>query len=157
MSTPRQRSKQFIEASGYIVTPVEQMVKFPDNKKPRCGACHRGQDITILKDAFQFGDFLYCGNGEIGLCQTTSKDNISSRINKILGLNEPKVWLESGGKIVVHGWAKQGRFWMVTIQEITLSNGNPGAVNPRITMKPGDIQEAALEYDDSQDQTAIPF
>jgi len=123
--TPNARSKAYLEAEGYIVAKVEQTKKFPDKKKRRCQVCGNVPVITILVDAFNFGDLLYFGKGEIGLVQSTSRANQSSRVTKVLGLIEARGWLEAGGKIFVHGWALEGesgrrKRWTVTIQEIGL-------------------------------------
>lgn len=115
---PTARSKQLLEKQGYIVTRVEQKVRFPNRENPL-------RPITMNKDAFGFGDLLYCGNGEIGLCQSTSRSNIAARVGKILDLTETRVWLQAGGKIIVHGWAKQGarggrKTWQANEKTISL-------------------------------------
>jgi hypothetical protein len=108
----KSRSRHHLEALGYVVTDVEQKVKY--------------LGMTILRDAYGFGDLLFCGNGQIGLCQSTSTHNLNQRVEKILSINEADTWLRSGGKIIVHGWQKereQGtrrKVWTVTTQEIHL-------------------------------------
>lgn len=97
---PTARSKQYLEKQGYTVCKVEQKIKFPIPGKGVAG--------TILRDAFNFGDLLYMGNGVIGLCQSTVGAKRANRISKIQTLTEARKWLECSGKILVHGWAKRG-------------------------------------------------
>jgi len=141
--TPRARSKTYLESLGYVVTPVEQAVKFPDRNKRRCQVCGNTPVITILRDAFNFGDLLAYRPGEIALIQTTSTANQASRVAKILGLIEADGWLKANGKIFVHGWALEGargtrKRWTVTIQEIRLDDSAPTALEP-VTGQPSQV------------------
>ena len=120
---PTARSKQYLEKRGFTVCKVEQRIKFPVSNRP-------GVEGSILRDAFGFGDLLYMGHGIIGLCQSTSGQNKASRVQKILGLSEARKWLECGGKILVHGWAKRGpkgkrKLWSAGESTISLPSIKP--------------------------------
>jgi hypothetical protein len=114
--SPTSRSLDFMRNKrGFIATKVEQLIHMP--KRP----------FPMKRDAFGFGDIL-CAKDSCGayLIQVTSGTNLSHRINKIMGIvdgtsDEEKqaeylkvrenalVWLKSGGRIFVHGWAKRGK------------------------------------------------
>jgi len=50
--------------------------------------------------------------------QTTSYNNVSARIKKILEHENYQIVLESGIKIEVHGWHKVKNRWQVRIVEL---------------------------------------
>ena len=45
--------------------------------------------------------------GVLGI-QTTTTDNMSSRVAKITASDDAKAWLRAGNRIAVWGWAKRG-------------------------------------------------
>lgn len=93
MSSPTQRSKAHAQSLGYTVAIVERWNPF----------------AKVRQDLFGFGDLLCMKQGEpLLLVQTTSTGNMASRIKKIEGLEASKVWLSTGNKIEVWGWAKRG-------------------------------------------------
>ena len=63
------------------------------------------------------------GSGIVGI-QSTSRDNVSSRVRKIMDEPRVPIWLESGGRLFVHGWGKMasGR-WECREVEIVLNDG----------------------------------
>jgi hypothetical protein len=69
----------------------------------------------IRQDLYGFIDILCMKEGEQGLLaiQTTSRGNISTRINKILALPASRVWLLTGNRIEVQGWDKKDKHWRV--------------------------------------------
>lgn len=83
----------------------------------------------VRVDLFKFIDIVSIDPEakEIHGVQTTSQSNITTRIKKILDLPEAKEWLQSGGKIFVHGWAKKGgrgkrKLWNIDVREVVLSD-----------------------------------
>jgi len=68
---------------------------------------HFNPYIGITQDLYGFIDILAMKEGEgfVGI-QTTSRNHISTRINKMRSLSTPKTFLEAGGRIVVEGWDK---------------------------------------------------
>jgi hypothetical protein len=63
--------------------------------------------INRRQDLYGFIDILAVNGTDTVGVQATSGANVSSRVNKILSLQEPRVWLAAGRRIIVHGWAKQ--------------------------------------------------
>lgn len=100
MSTPTQRSLQKLRKDGWFVEVVEKWV-------PATPQGYKGN--IIRKDLFGFCDLLAVKGDVVLLVQTTSNDNLSARLQKILALPIARYWLTSDSrKIVVHGWAKKG-------------------------------------------------
>lgn len=109
-TSPTQRSLKSLREAGWTVAKVEYWNSF----------CKRRVDV------WKFGDLLACKpNERPTLIQTTSGDNVSHRIQKAKENAGPLVaWLLSGGRLVVHGWAKRGgrgeaKHW--TLREVNLS------------------------------------
>lgn len=93
-TSPTQRSLAYLREQGMTVAIVERWNAF----------------AKIRQDLFGFIDLvaLCPRNGIIGI-QTTTKVNMQARVNKILAENKSKLWLEAGGRIIVHGWKKPGK------------------------------------------------
>ena len=110
--SPTQRSLKKLRDAGYLTCIVEKWIAA----------------IKQRKDAFGFGDLLAIRGDETILVQTTSGANASARVNKIIELEEAKIWLSSPNrKIWVHGWAKRGgrgqrKLWTCSEREITLAD-----------------------------------
>lgn len=118
--TPTARSSKWLRDRGWIVARVEQRLHMPKAAFP------------ITKDAFGFGDLLaaHMDRG-IALVQVTSTGNLTKRVTKIT--QDKKVsdyatmWLQSGGHIQVHGWAKRGprgkrKTYQIKAEEVVLSD-----------------------------------
>jgi hypothetical protein len=110
-TSPTQRSLAFLRKEGYLCNITEHYNPFS----------HTRQDL------FNFIDVLAIKENEILAVQTTSAVNSSARVKKILALLSAKAWLESGGKIIVHGWSKKGakdkrKLWAVNVVEVTLEH-----------------------------------
>lgn len=86
------KSVRHLEARGYIVAKVEQRI-------PHC---------FVTRDAFNIFDLLAAsrGGGIVGV-QVTSGSNGAARRDKILAEPQARVWIESGGRIFLHLWAKR--------------------------------------------------
>lgn len=65
----------------------------------------------IRQDLFGFGDVLCIRRGETALVQTTSLDNLASRIAKIAEHENVGAVREAGWRILVHGWRKVNGRW----------------------------------------------
>ena len=91
-SSPTQRSLALLRRRGYTVAIGEKW----------------NPHARVRQDLFGFGDLLACGDGRIFLVQCTSGDNHSKRRRKIQSAKEARRWLQSGGKILILSWAKQG-------------------------------------------------
>ena len=94
-SSPTQRSLAHLRESGWTVAKVEYWLA-PARRRI---------------DVWHFGDLLACKppDGKPTLIQTTSGNNVSSRLQKAKDFSGPLIaWLLSGGALVVHGWAKRG-------------------------------------------------
>jgi hypothetical protein len=111
--TPSARSLKYLRDREVPVCRVEQRLPIP------------GKFVT--KDAFGFGDLLAIFNGSFGitLIQVTSTSNLNAREKKLRAISEHEKWLQAGGTILLHGWAKQGprgkrKRWILTEREIVL-------------------------------------
>lgn len=85
-------SRKRMEAEGWTVQTVEQTI-------PHC---------FIKRDCFGFGDLLCCSPSKgIMLIQATSGSNMANRADKVRAEPRHAIWLASGGRIQIHGWAKR--------------------------------------------------
>lgn len=113
-SSPATRTLKYFRDLGYSAQVVERWNPY----------------ARVRVDLFGFIDVVAIKDGEIIGVQTTSKGNITTRIKKILDIPEAKVWLRSGGKIIVQGWGKQGakgkrKLWKEESREIFLNDFQP--------------------------------
>lgn len=74
-------------------------------------------------DLFGCIDIVALGATIIGV-QTTTATNMAARRTKILESEKMRAWIASGGRVLVHGWAKRGprgerKVWTVNEEEIT--------------------------------------
>lgn len=111
MTSPTQRSLAHLKASGYCAQVVERFNPY----------------AKVRVDLFGFIDIVAIRDGEILGVQTTSRGNMSARVQKILLIPEAKIWLKAGGLIVVHGWALGGavgkrKLWTLKEKNITLQD-----------------------------------
>ena len=111
MTSPTQRSLAHLKACGYIAQVVERFNIY----------------AKVRVDLFGFIDIVAVGEAGIVGVQTTSTANMNARIQKILALPEAKIWIQSGGKVVVHGWALRGKagkrkLWELKEKNITLQD-----------------------------------
>lgn len=90
--TPTQRSLKLLRDAGYTPGIVEKFNAYAKVRQDFLG----GIDIIAIKE------------GEILGVQTTSDTHVADHIAKILA--EPRIllWLQAGGRMVVHGWGKKG-------------------------------------------------
>ena len=107
MSSPLQRSIKHLKGQGYSVARGEHWNSF----------------ARIRQDLFEFGDLLVTNGDHIALVQVTTAGNMGAREKKIWSLPVHRIWLSSGGRIFVHGWAKRGargkrKTWTITEREL---------------------------------------
>ena len=113
MSSPTQRSLDYLRKNGYLAAVIEQWITFPDKKIP-------GKMIRIKRDVFGADIlFFHPETGEVGLCQTTTRANQSARIGKSALNVDVNKWLKHH-TFVVHGWALAGargkrKLWEVSV------------------------------------------
>lgn len=101
-----QLSLKLMRARGYYAETVEKYNPF----------------IKRSNDFAGFIDILCLGDGEVIGVQTTSRTNISARIKKIREHENLLVVLDSGIRVIVHGWAKnKSNRWEVREVEIKLT------------------------------------
>ncbi len=109
MSSPTQRSLKELRRLGFTAAVVEKW----------------NMHAKIRQDLFGFIDIIAMGfwPGFIAI-QSTTTGNQSKRIAKIKAEPRALTWLQSGGRIFVHGWLKSkknGR-WKLTETEIELKD-----------------------------------
>lgn len=113
--TPQQRTRNNLTERGYLVGTVERRKKFPDRKKRVCTICGHQPMIEISSDLWEIFDIVALhipeghSKGQIGtvFVQTTSRNNHSTRRNKILSSMEAKLVLLSGARILIQSWRQE--------------------------------------------------
>ncbi len=139
--TPQQRTRNNLTARGYLVGSVERRKKFPDRKKHPCKACGNVPMIEISSDLWEVFDIVAVRPGQtefiadqwghggadvpkvdVIFVQTTSRNNHSTRRNKILASMEAKIVLLSGARILLQSWRQAEEFskWQCVDEWITL-------------------------------------
>lgn len=79
-----------LEAAGWTCFVVEQRIP----------------GTFITRDVFGFADILACSPTRgIMLVQVTTGDHMANRVTKTKAEPRHAIWLASGGRIQVHGWA----------------------------------------------------
>ncbi len=79
----------------------------------------------IRQDLYGFCDVLAIGCGHILAVQACAGASHAARRDKILAEPRARTWLESGGRIEVWSWAKQGprgavKKWTCRIEQISI-------------------------------------
>ena len=72
-------------------------------------------------DLFGFTDILCLRGEEILAVQTTTRSNVSARVNKIKECEEVDFVRKAGIRIVVHGWGYMARSKKWELKEVDLS------------------------------------
>jgi hypothetical protein len=110
-NSPTQRSLALLRKDGWTCTVTEKYNPFAQTRQ----------------DLFGFIDIVCLRGGEGGILgvQTTTGSNLSARLKKIKAIPEYKLWLESGGRIEIHGWGKKGKvgkrkLWEVKIVTVSV-------------------------------------
>lgn len=122
--TPQQRTRNNLTARGYLIGSVERRKKFPDRKKSPCKACGHQPMIEISSDLWEIFDLIAINPlvGGTTLVQTTSRNNHSTRRNKILASMEAKLCLLGNCRILIQSWRQLAdtKRWQVYDEWITL-------------------------------------
>ena len=107
MTTPTSRTMNHYRRLGYSIGIVERWI------------AQRG----IRKDLFGCIDLVAIKAGEpaVGI-QATSASNVSARINKAIAIPELRVWLATGARFIVIGWALRDDRWHPRIEELRLGD-----------------------------------
>lgn len=117
-----------LETRGYIVAKIEQRI-------PHC---------FITRDAFGVFDLLAAsrGGGIVGV-QVTSGANGAARRDKILAEPQARTWIESGGRILLHLWAKRNgrtagarKAYSLVEEEIVLADFPTAAAHATFSASP---------------------
>jgi len=115
-TSPTRRSLLLLRKHGYTAQVVERYNPY----------------AKVRIDLFGFIDICCIKNGEQGVVgvQTTSASGLSARYKKILGIPEAKIWLATGNRILLHGWAKKGprgkrKLWSTVERWMTLEDFPP--------------------------------
>ena len=109
MSSPTQRTLAEMRTRGYELVDVVEHFNFFTKRR---------------HDLWGFGDVLCVGAQGIAIVQTTSGDNLSKRVHKILESDALPVLQRAGVKVLAHGWRKnaKGRY---VLREVDLSAPEP--------------------------------
>ena len=109
-------SVESLRARGFQVDKVEQRI-------PHC---------FVTRDCFNVFDLLACkpGYGIAGVQVTGGQGgNAAARRTKILAEPRARVWVESGGRILLHAWAKRNdrqrgrrKLWTCVEEELRLED-----------------------------------
>lgn len=118
-TSPTQRSLKLLRDQGWTVDITEHWVSLhrkPGSKGPR----------GVRRDLFGCIDLVALRHGELAGIQTTSGPG-SARIAKIKAEPRMVTWLEAGGTLYVHGWAKRGargkrKLWDCRVIKLTLDD-----------------------------------
>lgn len=151
--TPQQRTRDNLTARGYLVGTVEKKKKFPDRKKGPCRACGNQPMIEISSDLWEIFDIVgvnpQAAYPDVIFVQTTSRNNHSTRRNKILGSMEAKLVLLSGCRILVQSWRqKEERArWEVFDEWITLDQFKQALAYPNTVAELVEIKRKAKKGD----------
>lgn len=117
-TSPTQRSLVMLRRQGYVVAITERW----------------NPHANVRQDLFGFIDLVALSGTSILAIQTTSGPNLAARRDKILSTPAAEAWLESGGRIVIHGWRKITRgvprpTWDCREEEVTLADFESGVVD----------------------------
>jgi hypothetical protein len=151
--TPMQRSRDNLTARGYLVGSVERKKRFPDRKKHQCKVCGNVPMIEISADLFGAFDLIALRpwGGERGtredrvLVQVTSRNNHSTRRNKILGSMEAKLCLLSGMDILIQSWRQdeKSKRWQAFDEWITIEDYKQAVSYPNTVAELNEIKRKA--------------
>jgi hypothetical protein len=168
--TPQQRTTDNLTARGYLCGSTERRKSFPDRKKHQCQACGHVPLINISVDLWNVFDIVAVYPGKVTdwrhgdvlspiiFVQTTSRNNHSTRRNKILASMEAKLVLLSGARILIQSWRqeKDSRRWVAFDEWITLEQYKQAPHYPSTVAELVEIKRKAKQPD-LPPGTEIPF
>lgn len=113
--SPSARSLAFLRSQGWTGDVVERWIG--------------GGGFKVRKDFCGYADLVALkpdGHGHpIAIAvQATSGTNVTHRLSKMRGIPAAIEWLDAGGRIEIHGWAKRGKrgerkTWQVRLLVVT--------------------------------------
>lgn len=147
--TPQQRTRENLTARGYLVGTVEQRKQFPDKKKGHCKACGQVAMFSISVDLWNIFDIVALlplradpVPNPVLFVQTTSRNNHSTRRNKILASMEAKLVLLSGARILLQSWrqSEPRARWQyfdewITLEQFKQAPNYPNTVQELVEIK----------------------
>lgn len=130
--TPTARSLQWFRKMGIAAGVVERRLPKCFTTVDLLGFIDMVACIPATEGSFRFSeegvDVYQADAGHILGVQVTSDGNLSARVRKIVeDCPHARDWLESGGRIVVHGWGKKGaagkrKLWTLRTVPVTLAD-----------------------------------
>lgn len=113
MTSPTQRSLKFLRDQGFPAQVVEKWNPY----------------AKVRIDLFNFIDIVAVTPKAIVGVQATTQQHAgqAERLEKVRGSKVLTAWLEAGGRLAIHGWAKRGargkrKTWTVLEREVTLED-----------------------------------
>ncbi len=103
MTDLKRRSREWLEARGYLVGNVE-FFNFHTKRK---------------HDLFGFLDLLAVGDNEVIGVQTTSKAHRADHVDKIANHENVGRVRDGGILIHLHLWEKKGGRWLLTVEDLS--------------------------------------
>ena len=103
-TSPTARSLAVLRERGYIAEVVERWNPY----------------ARVRQDLFNCIDIVALRHGELLGVQTTTTGNMGARVAKILAEPAMLAWVNAGGTLVVHGWAKRGKAKVWTLKELPM-------------------------------------
>lgn len=93
------------------MSPTQRSLAYMRNQDYLCEVVERWNPYArIRQDLYGFIDIL-CVGDDIVAIQTTTKSNMSARIAKIAEHENFTKVIESGMRVIVHGWYKKDNRW----------------------------------------------
>jgi len=126
--SPSQLTVGYMRKQGYLCVNVGKWNPFVPTKTNRrvCPVCKKVEGLGIRQDLYGFADYyaIHPRTQDRVFIQTTTKHNMFSRKLKIMGSKNLPAVLQSGHRVVVHGWQQtdvkpRGKY-SLTEMEITL-------------------------------------
>ncbi len=113
MSSPTQRSLKELRRLGWTCQVVERFCRFSKRRIDLFGFI----DIVAICDL----------SGFVMAVQSTTTAHQANRMAKILQEPRARTWVQSGGRIFVHGWSMKGKkgkrkLWTLNETEIELKD-----------------------------------
>lgn len=103
MSSPTQRSLEYLRKQGYRVAVVEKW----------------NPHARIRQDLFGVLDLLAVRDGEILGVQATSGSNVAARITKLAESDAVPDLRRAGMRLEVHGWRRLKAGWQVRVEDVS--------------------------------------
>ena len=121
--TPTARTLRLLRQRGWSAEVVERHIPHTFITRDLWGFA----DVLAMRaldTADGFAPDIMCG---VLAVQTTTGDNASKRLKKMLAEPRLRTWLQAGGKVELHSWAMRGaagrrKLWTCAVREVTLED-----------------------------------